>query len=121
MQTYKTKTNKTKQIKILKVDGALQLNYEKKPILNYQFEMTYPPKGVDEKYKKSGFLHPVWSPGGEVLTRIQAPDHYHHYGIWGPWGALRSTLAGVTPGGKAATALGFILLLGVALAFREKA
>ena len=19
------------------------------------------------------------------LTRIQAPDHYHHYGIWGPW------------------------------------
>jgi hypothetical protein len=20
-----------------------------------------------------------------VLTRIQAPDHYHHYGIWGPW------------------------------------
>ena len=21
----------------------------------------------------------------QVLTRIQAPDHYHHYGIWGPW------------------------------------
>jgi hypothetical protein len=20
-----------------------------------------------------------------VLTRIQAPDHYHHYGIWNPW------------------------------------
>jgi hypothetical protein len=20
-----------------------------------------------------------------VLSRIQAPDHYHHYGIWGPW------------------------------------
>ncbi len=77
--------NNTEQIEILKKDGGLQLTFKENPILNYQFEMTYPPKGVDEKFKKSGFLHPVYSPGGEVLTRIQAPDHYHHYGIWGPW------------------------------------
>jgi hypothetical protein len=73
------------QIEIHKEKGALQFLSEKGPILNYQYEMTYPPQGVDEKFKKSGFLHPVWSPGGEVLTRIQPPDHYHHYGIWGPW------------------------------------
>jgi hypothetical protein len=81
----KTKKIKIQQIKILKKNGALQLKFKKNPILNYQFEITYPPKGVDEKFKKSGFIHPVYSPGGEVLTRIQAPDHYHHYGIWGPW------------------------------------
>ena len=81
----KTKNIKTTQIEILKKDGGLQLQFEKHPILNYQFKMTHPPRGIDEKYKKSGFLHPVYSPGGEVLTRIQAPDHYHHYGIWGPW------------------------------------
>jgi YedE family putative selenium metabolism protein len=34
--------------------------------------------------------------------------------------ALRSTLAGVTPGGKVATALGIVLLLAVAMAFRER-
>lgn len=73
------------QIVIRKENGSLQLRFKNSPILNYQFEMVYPPKGIDEKYKKSGFLHPVWSPGGEVLTRIQPPDHYHHYGIWGPW------------------------------------
>lgn len=77
--------NKQSQVEILKKNGGLQLSYEKRPILNYQFDMKYPPKGVDEKFKKSGFLHPVYSPGGEVLTRINAPDHYHHYGIWGPW------------------------------------
>jgi hypothetical protein len=27
----------------------------------------------------------VWSPDGEVLTRVQPPDHHHHYGIWNPW------------------------------------
>ena len=25
------------------------------------------------------------TPHGQVLTRIQPPDHYHHYGIWNPW------------------------------------
>ncbi len=81
----KSKKNKNTQIKIVKKDGKLQLSLNNNPILNYQFEIIYPPKGVKDSYKKSGFLHPVYSPGGEVLTRIQAPDHYHHYGIWGPW------------------------------------
>lgn len=56
-----------------------------KPILSYRFATTYPPEGINPIYKRSGFVHPLSSPGGEVLTRIQPPDHYHHYGIWGPW------------------------------------
>ena len=56
-----------------------------KPILSYQIETVNPPKGVSPFYRRSAFIHPVYSPGGEVLTRIQAPDHYHHYGIWNPW------------------------------------
>lgn len=81
------KTNKIKyqQVNLKKINGALQLKFNEKPILNYQYKMTYAPKGVDERYKKSGFIHPLWSPGGEVLTRIQPPDHYHQYGLWGPW------------------------------------
>ncbi len=63
----------------------LSLSFDEKPILNYRYATTYPPDGIDPIYKRSGFIHPLWSPGGEILTRIQAPDHYHHYGIWGPW------------------------------------
>jgi hypothetical protein len=36
-------------------------------------------------YRRSGFIHPLWSPDGHVLTRINPPDHYHHVGIWNPW------------------------------------
>src|SRR5690606_29275997 len=38
-----------------------------------------------EIFSLSGFIHPLTSPQGEVLTRIQPPDHWHHYGIWNPW------------------------------------
>jgi hypothetical protein len=63
----------------------LSLMMNEKPILSYRFATTFPPDTVNPLFKRSGFIHPLWSPGGEVLTRIQAPDHYHHYGIWGPW------------------------------------
>jgi len=72
-------------IREIQKDGALSLFSGAKSILSYQIETVNPPKGVSPFYKRSAFLHPVYSPGGEVLTRIQAPDHYHHYGIWNPW------------------------------------
>jgi len=63
----------------------LSLLKNENPVLNYRFKTTFPPEGVNQLYKRSGFIHPLLSPAGEVLTRIQPPDHYHHYGIWGPW------------------------------------
>lgn len=57
----------------------------KQPVLSYVHSVTLPPDGVDPVYKRSAYIHPLWSPGGERLTRIQPPDHWHHYGIWNPW------------------------------------
>lgn len=58
-------------------------------ILHYQTAMSYPPQGVDTVFKRNGFIHPLFSPSGNVLTRINAPDHYHHLGIWNPWTRVR--------------------------------
>ncbi len=66
-------------------DGALVIHKGDNNFLQYYFKTVYPPAGVDTVYKRSGFIHPLWSPHGQVLTRIQPPDHYHHYGIWNPW------------------------------------
>lgn len=66
-------------------DGGIILGTRGRPLLRYNFATIFPPEGVDEIYKRSGFIHPFWSPAGKVLTRIQPPDHYHHYGLWNPW------------------------------------
>ncbi len=66
-------------------DGALLIHSGDQKLLQYFFSTVYPPAGVDTAYKRSGFIHPLWSPHGQSLTRIQPPDHYHHYGIWNPW------------------------------------
>ncbi|TFG41258.1 MAG: hypothetical protein E4H43_04585 [Bacteroidia bacterium] len=79
------KTNFSEAIKASVNDGALLIHVGDKNLLQYYFRTVYPTKGVDTAYKRSGFIHPLWSPHGQVLTRIQPPDHYHHYGIWNPW------------------------------------
>jgi hypothetical protein len=73
------------EVRLKKLPMDLSITSGDKPVLSYRYEMTFPPEGVNPLYKRSGFIHPLVSPGGEVLSRIQAPDHYHHYGIWGPW------------------------------------
>ncbi|WP_008585656.1 DUF6807 domain-containing protein [Niabella soli] len=65
--------------------GALTIMSGDKKLLRYHSETVYPPKGIDTAYKRSGFIHPLWTPNGEELTRINAPDHYHHWGLWNPW------------------------------------
>lgn len=66
-------------------DGGLVIRSGDKSVLRYQYETMYPPEGIDTAFKRSGFIHPLWSPEGKVLTTVQPRDHYHHYGIWNPW------------------------------------
>lgn len=66
-------------------DGVLTINANNHNLLSYVYKTVFPPKGQDTAFKRSGFIHPLWSPKGQVLTRIQPPDHYHHYGVWNAW------------------------------------
>jgi len=79
------KTKQAKQVIKLTTDSVLTISSGNQKLLTYQFKTVYPPKGIDTAYRRSGFIHPLYAPHGQVLTRIQPPDHYHHYGIWNPW------------------------------------
>jgi hypothetical protein len=68
-----------------RADGLLTIAFSSRPLVGYQFGFMPAPQGVDPAFGRSGFIHPLYSPDGRVLTRIQPPDHYHHYGIWDPW------------------------------------
>jgi hypothetical protein len=67
---------------------ALIVKQNGKPVLQYNYAHTEPPAGIDKAYGRSGFIHPAYSPAGNVLTVIQPKDHYHHYGIWNPWTSI---------------------------------
>ncbi|MFC4098029.1 DUF6807 domain-containing protein [Euzebyella saccharophila] len=79
------KSTKSNPFRIEKESGDLTVQLNGKSAISYRYGMRYPPEGVDSLYEKSGYVHPIITPKGDTLTRIQPEDHYHHYGLWGPW------------------------------------
>ncbi len=55
------------------------------PMLAYRYTVKRAPQDVDAAYGRAGYIHPLYTPSGHVLTHIQPKDHYHHYGLWNPW------------------------------------
>ncbi len=72
--------------------GDLEFQLNKRPILTYNEKIDEPPAGADSLYRKSGYLHPVYSPAGQVLTDDFPVDHYHQHGIFSAW--VKTTIDG---------------------------
>ena len=87
--TYKKNLKNAPLFNYILDNGDLKLKFRDQSLIHYRYEMKLPPEGVDKLYQKSGYIHPIISSKGDTLTRIQPPDHYHHYGVWGPWTRTR--------------------------------
>ncbi|MCH7558020.1 MAG: PmoA family protein [Planctomycetes bacterium] len=64
---------------------VLRIEKDGTKVLSYNHAIVPAPAGQSELYNRSGFIHPLWSPTGSVMTGIHPKDHYHHLGIWMPW------------------------------------
>lgn len=54
-------------------------------ILSYYHGKNSPPAELDDRYERNGYIHPVYSPNGTMLTNHLNPMHPHHSGIWSAW------------------------------------
>ncbi len=55
-------------------------------VIQYFHGVNNPPEELDERYKRGGYIHPAYSPGGVELTNhLNVDRHPHHLGIWWAW------------------------------------
>ena len=54
-------------------------------VLRYNHAVVPSPDPKQPYYRRSGYIHPVFNPSGEVVTDDFAPDHLHQHGIMFPW------------------------------------
>ncbi|MCD6346320.1 MAG: PmoA family protein, partial [Bacteroidales bacterium] len=66
-------------------DTTFVISKNGRALLQYRHVLLPPVAGESDKWARSGFIHPLYSPSGEVLTWVQPPDHLHHMGLWNPW------------------------------------
>ncbi len=65
--------------------GNLIITEGGKNVLQYNIALPRLPHGVGREFARNGYIHPAWSPAGNVLTNANPADHAHHYGFWNPW------------------------------------
>ena len=80
----KGKFNNEDPVQVTK-NKTLDVSIGTSKILRYHHHPMPPPEGKDSLYTRSGFIHPIWTPEGRVLTRIHPMDHIHHMGLRAPW------------------------------------
>lgn len=71
-------------VNVEKTDDHLHVTINKKPVLSYNMKVNLP-EGADKKFARSGYIHPVKTPAGLLVTNDFPKKHLHHHGIWFPW------------------------------------
>lgn len=57
-----------------------------RPAFDYQMDReTLPRADIAPEFKRAGYIHPVYSPAGKIVTDDYPSNHVHHHGIWSPW------------------------------------
>jgi hypothetical protein len=74
------------KVELKDVDGKhLVFSTGGKDVVRYNYGHVPPPAGVDPVFGRSGYLHPVFTPDGRVISNDVPKNHLHHHGIWFPW------------------------------------
>lgn len=63
---------------------SLELLENGQPVFVYNHGMILK-DGIEEKFRRSSYLHPVYAPNGVILTDDFPKDHHHHRGICWSW------------------------------------
>lgn len=91
-ELYISPSKLSKTVTIDKDDKLLTIREGDSKVLSYNHAIVPLPEGTrripeDKKYlyERSGFIYPIWSTKGNIVTEIHPSDHVHHFGIWMPW------------------------------------
>jgi len=66
--------------------GQVQVNVAGQPAFTYQMDKDAVPRpNIQPEYKRAGYLHPIHTAAGTVVSDDYPVQHVHHHGIWSPW------------------------------------
>jgi hypothetical protein len=83
-------------VKLRRRKRALAFAVEERPVLQYWTKSRPLPRPtIDSIYRRGGYVHPIRTPSGRVVTGDYPSDHLHHHGLWAAW--TKTQFRGRTP------------------------
>ena len=87
-RTYHVKAGRvpTDSVIARRRENTVDISMEETPILRYWTNARPAPSpSTDPIFERGGYLHPVRTPSGRIVTGDYPLDHKHHHGIWSAW------------------------------------
>ena len=73
-------------LQVSEENGAVSFALKNTTVFRYNNSLTKLPRnGIDPVYKRGGYIHPVNTPSGILVTNDYPGNHLHHHGIWASW------------------------------------
>lgn len=73
------------QLKLVEDEDVIVLLRGEAPVLTYNKRSPKVPQGISDVYRRSGFLHPIQTPQGRVVSATFPLDHPHQHGVFFAW------------------------------------
>ena len=72
-------------LQLLETDEVIRVPLRDKPVLEYVKKENPVPEGMPEHFRRSGYIHPVYSPKGQEVTGDFPLDHPHQHALFFAW------------------------------------
>jgi len=66
-------------------DAAIEIRNGENLVLRYNKIPTADAAANEPEYSRTGYIHPLCTPAGKVITGDYAPDHPHQHGLFFAW------------------------------------
>lgn len=73
------------QLRCLESDAAIEVRNGEALVLRYHKKPTADAAKNDPLYSRTGYIHPLCTPSGKVVTGDYEPDHPHQHGLFFAW------------------------------------
>jgi hypothetical protein len=82
-------------LRCVETESAIEVHRGTRLVLRYNKVPTAEAAKNDPVYTRTGYIHPLCSPAGEIVTGDYAPDHPHQHGLFFAW--TKTTFEGRNP------------------------
>ena len=71
---------------LTRVQNRLEIRVGGRQVFSFVAEPDgLPSPDIKPVFLRGGYIHPVYTPKGRIVTDDYPSDHYHHHGIWFAW------------------------------------
>jgi hypothetical protein len=78
-------TARSSELRLTETDETIRIIQHDKTVLEYVKTARPVPKGIEQHFSRSGYIHPIYTPTGQELTGDYPEDHAHQHALFFAW------------------------------------